>query len=117
MAITAKLGMTPGMTVTMEGERASAVKGSSVRVTEIALPASAWVSVTDTKHKQVVDIDIATPYSLVDLQPSDDQLVIFRGKEIAFTAENDGGVVTVVAIGDKPTNDYIMQATLTEVTI
>ena len=34
---------------------------------------------------------------------------------MAFTAENDGGTVTLWAIGDKPSEDLTFQATLTEV--
>ena len=36
-------------------------------------------------------------------------------KDLAFSTENDGGVVTVFAIGDKPSNDYTIQATIMEV--
>ena len=32
-------------------------------------------------------------------------------------AENDDGVITVYAIGSKPTVDYTMQALITEVTV
>jgi hypothetical protein len=52
---------------------------------------------------------------MVTLQPSVAQLEIFHDKDIAFTTTNDGGVVTVYAIGDKPTNDYVIQATIMEV--
>jgi hypothetical protein len=45
-----------------------------------------------------------------------EQLAIFHNKDLAFVTENDGGVVTVYAIGDKPTDDYTMRVSITEVT-
>jgi hypothetical protein len=49
------------------------------------------------------------------LTPSAEQLAIFHEKDLAFVTENVDGVVTIYAIGDKPLNDYVIQATLTEV--
>ena len=54
-------------------------------------------------------------YSKVDLLPSVEQLAIFHNKDVAFVTENEDGVVTVYAIGDKPTSDYTMQVSITEV--
>lgn len=84
------------------------------KVVEVSLLASAWVG-TSSPYSQIVAIDGVTEYSKVDLQPSAEQLVIFHNKDIAFSTENDDGVVTVYVIGDKPTQDYIIQATITEV--
>jgi len=47
----------------------------------------------------------------VDLQIAMDQIAGVT----AFTAENDGGAVTVYAIGDRPGEDLTLQATITEV--
>lgn len=58
-----------------------------------------------------------TPRSKVDLQPSAEQLAIFHEKDLAFVTENEDGVVTVFCIGQKPANDYVIQATITEVEI
>ena len=63
----------------------------------------------------MVKIDGVTAYSQVDLTPSVEQLSLFYDKDLAFVTENDGGVVTVYAIGDKPQNDYTIQVTITEV--
>ena len=49
------------------------------------------------------------------MTPSVEQLVIFYEKDLTFVTENEGGVVTVYAIGQKPTNDYTIQVTITEV--
>jgi hypothetical protein len=93
----------------------SIIKGvSSTRVSEVTLYGSKWAA-DGRVHSQVVQIDGVTENSQVDLTPSVDQLAIFYEKDLAFVTENEGGVVTVYAIGDKPANDYTMQVTITEV--
>ena len=63
----------------------------------------------------MVEVAGVTENSQVDLTPSVEQLDIFYQKDLAFVTENEGGVVTVYAIGDKPANDYTIQVTITEV--
>ena len=58
-----------------------------------------------------------TEYSKIDLQPTPEQLKIFYTKDITFTTVNDNGLVYVYAIGVKPTQDYDVQITITEVTL
>jgi hypothetical protein len=53
--------------------------------------------------------------SKVDIQLNAEQMQQMRDMDIAFTTENDAGVVTLWAIGDKPETDLVFQATLTEV--
>lgn len=89
---------------------------SSAWIAEVSLPASAWEG-SDRLWHQVVTIEGTTEYSQVDLTPSAEQLTIFHEKDIAFTTENEDGTVTVFAIGDKPSNDYVIQATITEVSL
>lgn len=84
------------------------------RIGEVVLNASDWVS-NGNLHSQIVNIDGVTENSQVDLTPSAEQLAVFYEKDIAFVTENDGGVITVYAIGQKPQNDYTIQATITEV--
>ena len=88
--------------------------GTSTKLTEITLLAANWKG-AESPYSQVVEIDEVSVNSMVNLQPSVEQLEIFHDKDIAFTTENDGGVVTVYAIGDKPTGDYTIQATVMEV--
>jgi hypothetical protein len=86
------------------------------KVAYINLLASAWVG-ADGLYSQVVEIDGVTEFSQVDLKPSAEQLAIFHEKDIAFSTENEDGVVTVHVIGDRPTNDYKMQVSITEVVV
>ena len=87
---------------------------SSARIAYVDLLASNWIG-DSSPYSQVVEIDGVTENSQVDLTPSVEQLVIFHDKDLGFVAENEDGVVTVYAIGQKPLDDYAMQVTITEV--
>ena len=106
-------GTGTGISVQMAGPFGSA--GAAAKLTEIVLPAANWKGAI-SPYSQVVAVEGVSVNSMVDLQPSVEQLEIFHDKDIAFSTENDGGVVTVYAIGDKPQNDYTIQATIMEVT-
>lgn len=90
--------------------------GPAARIADVKILANAWVG-TASPYSQVVAVDTVTPNTQVDLTPSATQLAIFHNKDLAFVTENENGVITVYAIGQKPTNDYTIQATLTEVII
>ena len=83
----------------------------------MTIRSAAWKTISEGLHSQVVTIAGATIYSKVDLLPSVEQLAIFHNKDVAFVTENENGVVTVFAIGDKPTVDYTMQVQITEVLV
>lgn len=87
---------------------------SPARIGEVVLLASGWVGAA-SPFSQVVTIAGVTARSQVDLTPSVEQLAVFHEKDLAFVAENEGGVVTVYAVGQKPQNDYTIQVTITEV--
>lgn len=89
---------------------------AAMRLAEVNLPASQWTG-SDSLYSQVVTLTGITEYSKVDLLPSVEQLAIFYNKDVAFVTEQENGVVTVYAIGDKPTQDYTMQAQITEVAV
>ncbi len=89
---------------------------NTVTIGEVTLLASAWVGNT-SPYSQVVSVNGATAHSQVDLTPSVAQLAVFYDKSLAFVTENENGVVTVYAIGQKPTNDYTIQVTITEVRV
>lgn len=87
-----------------------------VRATTISLPASGWKG-TGTVYSQVVEMSGITSCSKVDLLPSPEQLAELLTAEISLTTASDDGAVTVFAIGDAPTDDYTMQALVTEVQV
>ena len=88
----------------------------SSRIAYIDLIASKWQG-SASPYYQVVSVPGATKNSQVDLTPSAEQLSVFHNKDLAFVTENNNGVITVYAIGQKPMNDYTIQATLTEVNV
>lgn len=83
----------------------------------ITLYADKWIQADDKRYYQKVSVTNATitPNSKVDLQPSSEQLTVFHEKDLAFVAENEDGVVSVFCVGQTPTNDYTIQATVMEV--
>lgn len=90
--------------------------GSIATIGSVSLPAANWTGSGNLWH-QVVNIVGTTENSQVDLTPSVEQLAVFYEKDLAFVTENEDGVVTVYAIGQKPTNDYTIQVTITEVNV
>ena len=89
--------------------------GSAVKITEITLLAADWKGAI-SPYAQTVAMDSVSVNSKVDILLSPAQLEAFRAKELALTTENDGGTVTVYAIGNKPDTDITVQAAITEVT-
>ena len=89
---------------------------TKARIGYVTLLADKWMG-TSSPYSQVVTVEGVTENSQVDLTPSVAQLSIFHEKDLAFVTENEGGIVTVYAIGQKPTNDYNIQVTITEVAI
>ena len=88
----------------------------TARIANIDLLAANWVG-NKSPYSQVVQIDGVTENSQVDLTPSIEQLVVFYEKDLGFVTENEDGIVTVYAIGQKPENDYTIQVTITEVEV
>lgn len=86
------------------------------KISSVTLFADRWYGTT-SPYSQVVSVAGATKNSKIDLNPTEEQLRIFHNKDIAFVVENNNGVLTVHCIGQKPTNDYTIQATITEVAI
>ena len=85
----------------------------------VTIYANKWKQASDNRWYQIVTVDnaIITSRSKVDLQPSSEQLAIFHEKDLAFVTENEDGVVSVYCVGQVPTNDYTIQATVMEVAI
>lgn len=83
---------------------------------EVTLTAEGWVG-EGNLFSQVVNLEGVTEKSQVDLTPSVEQLAEFHEKDLAFVTENEDGVVTVYAIGQRPQNDHVIQVTITEVSV
>lgn len=90
----------------------------------ITLFVDKWIQVVDEAGENVVDtysqivtVENATitPNSKVDLQPDTHQLCKLYDWGVALTTKNDNGVVTVYAVGDRPSESLSIQATVTEI--
>ena len=99
-------------TLTLNGE--TYVVAPIIPTASITLPAYAWQG-SASPYSQVVALSGITPYTKVDLQPTLAQIDILHEKSTGFFAVNRDGVVTVYAVGNKPTDDFNIQVTLTEV--
>ena len=88
----------------------------TARIAYVDLLSANWVG-DASPYSQVVEIEGVTEFSQVDLTPSIEQLITFYDKDLGFVTENEDGVVTVYAIGQKPANDYTIQVTITEVNL
>jgi hypothetical protein len=98
----------------LEARLNGVTSGAAARIGEVVLAASAWVG-SGNLYSQVVSVAGVTENSQVDLTPSVEQLAVFYEKDLTFVTENEGGVVTVYVIGQKPQNNYTIQVTITEV--
>lgn len=87
---------------------------SVTKISDVTLLSAGWVG-NASPYSQIVTISGVTENSRVDLAPSVEQLAIFHNKDLAFVTENEDGIVTVYAIGQKPENDYTIQVNITEV--
>lgn len=89
----------------------------------ITLVPDGWIPVMEdgenvpNRYYQFVTVNnaVITSNSKVDLQPSPEQLANFAQKDVTFTTINAGGNVRVCLVGQKPTQTYTIQATITEV--
>ena len=86
------------------------------KIASVTLYANQWVG-TSSPYTQVVTIQGVTANSKIDINPTNEQLSIFHSKDLAFVAGNKNGIITVYCIGQKPTQDYTMQITISEVVI
>ena len=86
------------------------------KLTTITIPVSGWKG-TSNPYSQVVACNGVNVNSKLDLQPTPSQIVELQDAEISLMATNNNGVVTVWAIGNKPTSDYTMDVLITEVVV
>ena len=87
--------------------------GTNTRIGYITLFANKWVYTgVENRYAQIVSIEGVTEKDQVNMTIDGEQALIFREKDVGFYAENEDGVVTVFAIGQKPTQDYTMQVTI-----
>ena len=92
------------------------VESSVPTAKTVTLKADNWLGDT-SPYSQVVAIGDVTSRTKVDLQPTVAQLDTLYAMSLGFYAVNEDGVVTVYAVGSKPTQDFVIQVTMTEVEV
>ena len=92
------------------------VESSIPAATTITLKAADWLG-DASPYSQVAPLAEVTSRTKVDLQPTLDQLHMLHAHPVGFCAVNEDGVVTVYAVGHKPTEDFTFQVTMTEVEV
>ena len=107
-------GNSSEITVTMAGPFGGG-GGSTAKLVNIEMPAANWKGAV-SPFSQEVAVEGVSVNSRVDLLPSAEQAAYLRENGIALVVGNNGGVVTVYAIGSKPTENVAFQATILEVT-
>ena len=105
-------GNSSNYTVQLEGPFGSV--GSSGKITQIELPATGWKN-AESPFFQAVQISGISVSSMVQIQATKEQIEKLCSDGTALTIENDAGMATVYAIGNKPSENLILQIVLTEV--
>lgn len=84
------------------------------KISSVTIYADKWKG-SISPYSQVVTVESVSVNSKVDLQPNAEQLEAFGNLPASLIVGNNEGVVTVYAVGEKPKEDYTIQATITEV--
>lgn len=92
------------------------VESSVPTAKTVTLKAANWLG-NASPYSQVVDLANVTSKTKVDLQPTLNQLDTLYSQSVGFYTVNEDGVVTVYAVGNKPTADFAIQVTMTEVEV
>lgn len=108
-------GQSNGIRVRMLGP-ASSLGASGGKLSHVELSALDWKGAV-SPYSQEVTVEGVSVNSQVDLIATAEQLEEMQNTVTQFVAENDGGTVTVYAIGDKPTEDLAFLCVLTEVSV
>lgn len=97
-------------------ERLVSLESKQAFITTITLLASAWTGDL-SPYSQVITIDGVTSNSMIDLQPTPEQLATWQDEGLAFTTLNDNGTVYAYVAGDLPTEDISVQVKVQEVIV
>lgn len=84
------------------------------KYTTITLSAINWMG-SVSPYSQTITIDGITSNSKIDLFPTASQIAQLQDDETTLVSENNNGTVIIYAIGGKPTIDYEIQITITNI--
>lgn len=92
------------------------MSGASALITTITLPAADWEGAA-SPYYQTITSEYFTFNSMVDLQPTPEQLAAWQDDGLAFSTQNDNGTVKVYVSGGLPSSDITVQIKIQEVVI
>ena len=90
--------------------------GAAMKLTALTLPAAGWKGAA-SPYAQEVTVEGISKNSMVDLQPDAGLLELLRQQELVLYTENNEGIVTVFAVGDRPGADITVQVSIVEVSV
>ena len=105
-------GNAAGLTAVLAGPFGSA--GTSAKLTQVNLPAAGWKGAI-SPYFQTVEIPGISENAMVTIQPEGELIAYLGENGTALSIDNDGGITTAYAIGEKPTIDLTVQVCLLEV--
>lgn len=82
-----------------------------VKHIDIELPSANWIG-DEAPYSQEIEIPNVTVNNKVDIQLTPKQLMWVVNTQTYFTIKNTDGVITVYAVGNKPTEDFIIDSAL-----
>lgn len=86
--------------------------GAAQPMTLLELPADRWESISETLHWQDAFPEWVNSYSQIELDLTAEQILQFQRNGYFVTTYNEQGRVTALAIGSKPTDDLVIQASI-----
>lgn len=93
----------------------AAGSGSVTYAKEVELLAANWQTEKEGRYYQTFDIPKANANSKMDVGLSETALEIMQDKVLTITATFRDGVTRVYAIGDKPTQDFVVHISFEDV--
>lgn len=90
----------------------AALIGSTAKLAMVTLPAAGWKG-ANSPYSQAVTVEGISTNSKVDLTADSGQMEKLMATILYI--ENDNGSATAWAVGQKPTEDMVLQAYITEV--
>lgn len=85
----------------------------TAKIVTLRIPASAWKEAV-SPFTQVVTVEGVSVNSIIDLAADSTALEVLSNSRSVVYLENDGGIVTAVAVGGKPKSDLTLQAIVRE---
>lgn len=97
-------------------DRIISLEDKATTISTVTLLAGMWQG-DISPYSQTISLSNITTNSMVDLQPTPEQLTAWQDDGYAFTTVNDNGTVKVYVSGGLPEEDITIQVKVQEVTV